>query len=151
MAKHVRPFLLTALLLAVGHSPVQAQAQAISGRVRSAMEAQGAGWILDRTRQRNNEFFQRWVNRAGKIEIAVEQLSSPSAAVDWLAGKPLTISVGGGRAVDGVGDAALMWARTTVDGTAALYFRKGNAVVRISAPSETIAIRVGRLVAAEIS
>jgi hypothetical protein len=150
MAKHVRPFLLTALLLAVGHSSSHAQAQAISARVLSAMEAQEAGWTLDRIRQRDNEFFQRWVNGAEKIEITVEQLTSPSAAVDWLAGKPLTISIGGGRAVDGVGDAALVWAPTTADGTAAVYFRRGSAVVRVSAPSETIAIRVGQLVAAEI-
>ena len=150
MDKYVRPLLLTALLLAIGHPSPQAQEQAIFTRVRSAMEAQEAGWTLDRTRQRETEFFQRWVNRDQNIGIAFEQLGSQAAAAEWLASKSLTISVGGGRAVAGVGDGALVWAGSTADGTAALYFRRGRAVVRVSAPSETTAIRIGRLVAAEI-
>ena len=148
--RYIRRIVLIALLLAVGHGSLRAQAQTIFARVRSAMEAQEVGWTLDRTRQRDNEFFQRWVNRAENIGITFEQLASQTAAKKWLDEKPLTISVGGGRAVAGVGDAALVWARTTTDGTAALYFRKGSAVVRVSAPSETIAIRIGQLVAAEI-
>jgi hypothetical protein len=148
--RYARRIMLIALLLAVGHASLRAQAQTIFARVRSAMEAQEVGWTLDRTRQRDDEFFQRWVNRAENIGITFEQLASQKAATDWLADKPLTISVGGGRAVAGVGDAALVWAGTTADGTAALYFRRGSAVVRVSAPSETIAIRIGQLVAAEI-
>jgi hypothetical protein len=149
--QYVRRIVLIALLLSSGHAALLAQTQTIFARVRSAMEAQEVEWTLDKTRQRDDEFSQRWVNRAEDIGIIFRQLASQAAATDWLAAKPMTISVGGGRPVAGVGDAALMWGRTASSGSgAALYFRKGSAVVQVSAPSETIAIRIGQVVAAQI-
>lgn len=122
----------------------------VSERVRTTMLAQEPGWQLEKSEIEDAEFFHRWVNRAESITITYVERESAADASAWMAKLPLMMSSGAGEPLAGVGDEAMIWARTTGSGSASIFFIRGRSSVQVTGPSQTITTRIAQLVAAQI-
>ena len=147
---HFRIFVGSALVVTFGALLAAQSPATVSTRVRDRMQAQEIGWQLQKTLVEDKEFFHLWANRAEDIAITYEERTSAADAAAWLDHRPRVVSAPGGQPLADVGDQALIWSGFSETGRATIYFRKGRATVRLSAPSQVIATRIARLVAGQI-
>jgi hypothetical protein len=154
MMSRMRPRLLLAGILFVFAVSLAAQAslEAVFNRVRDAITAQEGGWQLaeGHVGPEGGVFSQYWKNRAEDITIYFQQYASVEEAADRIAKLPVTVSIGGGQPISGIGDEAVIYSHLLRDGSAVIYLRVGTATATIAAPSQGIVLRIAKVVAAQV-
>lgn len=141
---------IAAVLLVAGTLPLAAQRSAkVAERVRTALIAEERGWQLDASAVEDQRFWHVWKKRDQRIGIDYAEYPSDMDARAWLEALPGRVAMPGYVPLTGVGDEALIF-RLRSSGKSTIYFRKARYIASVTAPSETLATRIAKLLIAQL-
>jgi hypothetical protein len=149
--------LLLCACLAWGVAPApagqSAELEAVSARIRSAIEARQSEFIFQREAVGADRVFQRWAHGAERVEISIATRSSAAEAVEWMKKMPNMVAAPLGEGLplpEGIGDAGYLYARVDRGGRSIVHFVKGERFAVVSGPGVQIPTWFARIVGREL-